>query len=98
MANQLLPPIDVGFVDSKRASTDANSGTNADANYITNIADVRDVRALRLSLSAFDAITYTSAVLNTMSVNDMVFAWRQTSSLLNAQSIADYIPRQTARV
>lgn len=97
MALQLLPPIDIGWVDSKRASTDANSGANAAVNYTTNFAELAGVASLRTALNTFDPITYTSAVLDIMSVNDMVFAWRQTSSLLNAQGIANYIPRQTAR-
>lgn len=97
MANQYLPPIDIGFIDSKRATPDANSGANADANYTTNFGELESIRTIRGALNTFDPLTYTAAVLNTMNVNDMVFAWRQTSSTLNAKGIADYMVRQTAR-
>lgn len=97
MANQFHPPIDMGWIDSKRASPDANSGANADANYTTNFSELESVRTIRSALNTFDPITYTDAVLNTMNVNDMVFAWRQTSSESNAKGIANYMVRQTAR-
>lgn len=97
MANQYLPPLDVSFVDSRRATPDANSGANADASYLSSFGDLESIRTLRTALNTYDPKTYTQAVLNTMNVNDMVFAWRQTSSLLNAKSIADYMVRQAVQ-
>ena len=94
MANQFHPPIDIGFIDSKRATPDANSGPNADANYTTNFGELESIRTIRTALNTYDPKTYPAAVLNTMTVNDMVFAWRQTSSLLNAKGISDYMLRQ----
>lgn len=53
-----------------------------------------NVTGLRNALSTFDAFTYTSAVLDAMTVNDMVYAYRMIG---DPTTIANYIPAQTAR-
>jgi hypothetical protein len=54
-----------------------------------------NLTGLRNALSTFDAFTYTTAVLDQMTVNDMIFAYRNIG---DPTTIANYIPAQTARV
>lgn len=96
MANQQMGAIDLNFTDSRKASAVYYSGANAGDNPLTNYAETVDIDALRTALSTFDSFTYTAPVLNTMSVNDMVFAWRMCRG--NHQSVADYATAQVARV
>lgn len=87
MANFQLrqPPSNV--TDSRRS----------DINYTTtlpNDADLASISTLRAALQGYDAFTYTNAVLDQMTVNDMIFAWR---SIRNPTSIHDKMTQQTAR-
>lgn len=91
-ATQICQP-DLNFVDSRRAVNDQGGNDTS----LTNYADTASIATLKASLSSYDSNTYTTAMLDTMNVNDLVFAWRQTSSSSNAKSIADYVPRQAVR-
>lgn len=97
MADEMLTPLNLAVTDSRRATPDANSGANADASYFSNWADTESIRTMRTALNTYDNKTYNTTNLNIMNANDIVFAWRQTSSLLNAKSIADYMVRQAAQ-
>lgn len=52
------------------------------------------ITSLRSTLSTFDPFTYTNAVLDQMTVNDMVFAVRNIN---DPDTISNYQPAQTAR-
>jgi hypothetical protein len=64
----------LGFVDKRKVQGDGNTRTATEANYV-------DVTALRARLTAISAGTYTAAVLNTMTKNDMVYAVRLNDDL-----------------
>lgn len=61
----------IGTVDKRR---DHKSGANVVTS--TTITNLRDVDAMRARLTAISGTTYTAAVLDKMTVNDMVFAIR----------------------
>lgn len=90
MADSLIGSIDLNFTDARRPVV--ATGTNP----ITNYSETEDITALRTALNTFDSFTYTAANMDTMSVNDLVFAWRACRG--QQGSIADYYPAQTARV
>lgn len=84
------PVVDFQFVNvNKVAPVTGSSGTflSAGGNYVS-------VFALRGALQAFDAFTYTNNVLDMMSVNDMVFAYR---NIADPTTISNYQPAQVAR-
>lgn len=90
MANkQITTVVNFGFNNANRAvETGASTGgLNSPGNYVT-------ITALRNALAAHDAFTYTSAALDRMTVNDMVFAYR---SISDPTSIANYMTAQVAR-
>jgi len=95
MADQQLGTIDVNFTDSRKATSTHYSGSSADEGALINYGETQNILTLRTALSAFDAFTYTEEVLNGMTVNDIVFAWRACRG--NEASISDYHPAQVAR-
>lgn len=91
MANtQLGNVVDFDFTNSLRAV--ASMGGSDDS--LTDPADYTSITSLRTTLSTFDSLTYTSAVLDGMTVNDMVFAVR---SIQDPTTIASYVTAQVAR-
>lgn len=95
MANQQSGSVDINFTDSRKADPVYNSGASASTNPLVNYTETEDVGTLRAALNTFDAFTYTNAALDTMTLNDMVFAWRACRG--NQTSITNYHPAQTAR-
>lgn len=90
MANKQITTVtNFNFNNANRAvETGASTGgLNSPGNYVT-------ITALRNALTAYDAFTYTSTELDRMTVNDMVFAYRNIS---DPTSIASYMTAQTAR-
>lgn len=61
----------LGIVDKRRAVR-AGSGSN----NITNDANFADINAMRTRLTAISATAYSSANLDKMTRNDMVYALR----------------------
>ena len=61
----------LGVTDKRR---DINSGANPHSS--TTTSNVRDVTAMRARLTAINAGLYTSAYLDNMLVNDMLYAIR----------------------
>jgi len=91
MANtQLGNVVDFDFTNSLRAVS--NMGGSDDA--LVDPSDYVSILSLRTTLAAFDSFTYTSAVLDTMTVNDMVFAVR---NIQDPTTIASYVSAQVAR-
>lgn len=89
MADALLGSMDLNFTDARKTQGSAT-------NPITNYAETEDITAIKTALAAFDAFTYTAANMNTMTRNDLIFAWRACRG--QQTSITDYYPAQTARV
>jgi hypothetical protein len=94
MADQLIGSIDLNFTDSRKADPTFWSGAFSGNNPITNYAETEDITSLRTALNTFSPTTYTTAVLNNMNVNDLVFAWRACRG--QQASISDYHPAQSA--
>jgi hypothetical protein len=94
MANQQLCPPELGFIDSRRATSVYNSGASAAATAIVAYSETASIATLRTALNTHSPIGYTSAVLDGMTVNDMVFAWRMCSG--NHASVSDYAIAQVA--
>jgi hypothetical protein len=86
MADNQIGEVGFNFTNSLKSP-----GQTADDNLM---GDYTNIDTMRTALSTFDATTYTEAVLNTMSVNDMVFALR---SIKDPKTLADYISAQVAR-
>lgn len=72
MANSQTGAVDFGFVD-KRRGRDQGTALSEQANY-----DL--VSDLRTRLNALSATAYSTARLDTMTVNDMVYALRVASA------------------
>lgn len=89
MADAFLGSVDLNFNDIRRTQGSAT-------NPITNYAETEDITALKTALAAFDAFTYTAAAMNTMTLNDLIFAWRACRG--QQTGITSYYPAQTARV
>lgn len=70
MANTQISPPDINFVAKNRG--DGTAGTSV----VATPANYASINALRARLAAIDAGLYTAAYLNTMTVNDMVYAVR----------------------
>lgn len=91
MANTMLGAVvDTEFVNSLRATATMGGG----ASNFTDSNDYTSVDSLRTALSAYDPLTYTSRVLDIMTVNDMVFAVRNCQ---DPTTIANYIQAQGVR-
>jgi hypothetical protein len=93
MADQLIGSIDLNFTDSRKATSVFFSGASAQTNPITNYAETEDIASLRTALNTFSPTTYTATMLNTMNVNDLVFAWRACRG--QQASISNYHPAQS---
>lgn len=89
MADALLGSVDLNYTDIRRTQ-------GAATNPITNYIETEDITAIKAALAAFDAFTYTTANMATMTLNDLIFAWRACRG--QQAGITDYYPAQTARV
>lgn len=69
MADAMIGDLDTNFTD-KRA-TQGNS-----AAVLTNPAEFQSVSTMKTRLAAFNGTSYTAARMNTMTVNDLVYALR----------------------
>lgn len=89
MPNIQIGVIDLDFVNSLRANTTMGgngSNLNTPANYAS-------ILSLDTALAAANGTYYTQARLDSMTVNDKVFALR---SIQDKTTIADYMPTSTA--
>lgn len=84
MANTGMGPVDTGFVNSLRAEPGMGGG---DSDIVTPV-NYTSVNALRSRLNTLNSTYYNSAMLNSMTVNDMVFAVRNAD---DPKTIADYM-------
>lgn len=85
MANTQVRAPFLNFVNSTKAVADMNgsgAGVATPLNYTS-------ITALRARLAAISGTTYTSAVLDQMSVNDMVYAVRMND---DKTTISNYQP------
>lgn len=73
MANAQMGPINTRFVDKRRGRTQ-DGATIVEANNMDTISE------LRARLQVLAAGTYTNAVLDLMTTNDMLFALRTLSA------------------
>lgn len=73
MADTQTGPTDLGFVDKRR-------GRDFQGQAIAESANMGSVNSLRTRLTAISATTFTAARLNSMTVNDMVYALRMHSA------------------
>lgn len=73
MADAQMGPIDTGFVDKRR-------GRTQDGVVLAETANFSSVATLKARLTALKPSQYTTAKLNTMTVNDMVYALRVESA------------------
>lgn len=73
MANNQVGAVDTGFVDKRRARDHGTPGLTEYANY-------GQVSTLRTRLNGLSATSYTTARLDSMTVNDMVYALRVASA------------------
>lgn len=64
----------LGIVDKRMAPLRSNANSQYNGTVHTN---TKDVAALRARLTAINPTSYTSARLDAMTVNDMIFAIRQ---------------------
>jgi hypothetical protein len=89
MANTQLSPPDVNFTNSLRAVAD-QGGSGSQLNNASNYVSIT---AMRTRLAAANAAYYTSAKLDQMTVNDMVFALRNID---DPTTIASYMTASAA--
>lgn len=89
MANTQLTPPDINFVNSLRAVADMG-GSDSD---LTTPVNYTSITALRAALTAANGAYYTSARLDLLTVNDMVFALR---NIQDPDTIADYMTASAA--
>lgn len=73
MADNQNGPVDAGFVDKRRGRDQGTPALTESANYQT-------VSNLKARLTALNPTAYTAARLNSMTVNDMVYALRLASA------------------
>lgn len=66
---------ELGVVDKRRGRGITSTELHADINNMTSVS------AMRTRLTALNAGYYTTAKLNNMTVNDMVFALKDTASV-----------------
>lgn len=95
MPQQQMGSFDINFVDSRKATPVFYSGVSAPTNPITNYAETEDLFTISQALNTFDPITYSTANIELLNANDLLFAWRACRG--NQASISDYHPAQIAR-
>jgi hypothetical protein len=93
MAYQQVCPPHVNFTNSVKATNPyGNDGVQSGA-QVTAPVDYTSVQSLRNALNAVNGAYYTFARLDTMCVNDMIFAVRNTK---DAITIASFMTNQAA--
>lgn len=89
MANTQMGPVALIFPNSTKAVSDmggSGAGVSTPLNYTS-------VTAMRTRLAAANGTYYTSAKLDQMTTNDMIYALRMID---DKTTIADYMPTSTA--
>jgi hypothetical protein len=66
----------IGPINTRIAARNKTDGNVAGTSPFATPANYASISALRTRLAAISGTTYTAAVLNTMTVNDMVYAIR----------------------
>jgi hypothetical protein len=89
MAGIQIGPIRNGITNSQRAV----SGQLGGASNFTTPVNYSSITALRSALSTANGTYYTTARLDSMTVNDMIFALR---SIQDPKTISDYFTAQAA--
>lgn len=89
MADSQMGFPNLGFVNSLRAV----SGGLGTSSGMTTIANYGSVAALRGALNSANGTYYTTAKLDQMTVNDMIFALR---NMQDATTIASYMGNSAA--
>jgi len=89
MAFTQLSPPDVNFVNSLRAVPDQGGS----GSLLATVSNYGSISALRGALNTANPAYYTVARLDTLTVNDMVFALR---NIQDPQTIANYMTASAA--
>lgn len=89
MADQMMGYPNLGFVNSRKAI----DGMGGQASNLNNISNYVSVQSMRSRLAAANGAYYTTARLDSLTVNDMIFALRNID---DATSIASYMSNSTA--
>lgn len=89
MANTMLGTPDLNFANSLKAVADMGGSGSS----LTNASNYVSVTAMRSRLTALNAGYYTAARLDSLTVNDMVWALR---SIDDRTTISDQQPVSTA--
>lgn len=89
MANVQTSPVNLRIVNSKRAV----AGSLGGASNFTTPANYVSVDGLRTALSTANGTYYTTTRLDSMTVNDMVFALR---NMQDATTISSYMTNSAA--
>ncbi|MFF5977075.1 hypothetical protein ACFY7C_36845 [Streptomyces sp. NPDC012769] len=83
MANASNGPINMGFVNANWVPP-----TGANGSFLSTPANYVSISSLRSRLATINAAYYTTAMLDMMSVNDMVYALRMSD---DKTTIANYL-------
>lgn len=89
MANNAFGITPMDFANSLKAVPDMGGGTSG----ITTPTNYGSVNSLRTRLAAANGTYYTTARLDSLTLNDMVYAVRMID---DRTTIADYLPVSTA--
>lgn len=73
MANFDVRGNQIGFLDKRKTKDQATNGQ-------AEIANMQDVATMRARLAVLNSTLYTSATLDKMTINDMVYAIRLLSA------------------
>lgn len=89
MADQMMGYPNMQWVNSRKAI----DGMGGQASNLGNISNYVSVTAMRTRLAAVNGAYYTAARLDSLTVNDMIFALRNID---DATSIASYMTNSAA--
>lgn len=89
MADSMMGYPNMQWVNSRKAI----DGMGGQASNLNNISNYVSVTAMRTRLAAANGAYYTSARLDQLTVNDMIFALRNID---DATSIASYMTNSAA--
>lgn len=89
MADQMMGYPNLGFANSRKAI----DGMGGQGSNLGNASNYVSITAMRTRLAAANGAYYTTARLDTLTVNDMIFALRNID---DASSIASYMTNSSA--
>lgn len=89
MADIMVRYPNLAFVNSREAQSDQGGRSN----NLANSTNYNSINAMRTRLQAVNAGYYTNALLDTLTVNDMIFALRNVD---DASTIASYMSNSAA--